>query len=81
MLMLTELPGIVTAFNLSYFSSLNTVIFILATCTVMRELRGMYATGYSIGNPLGSELQLIHFNGGNYRCWYLQHRGWGIQSI
>ena len=36
---------------------------------VMPELRGIttvYATGYSIWNTLGSELQFIHFNGWNY---------------
>ena len=24
-------------------------------------------------NTLGTELELIYFNGGNYWCWYLQH--------
>ena len=33
---------------------------------------------YSIWNTLGTELQLTHFNGGNYWCWYLQHWGGGI---
>ena len=38
---------------------------------MMPELRGIttiYATGNSIWNNLGSELQLIHLNGGNYWC-------------
>ena len=49
MLMLTELPGMVTVFE--RFSSLNTVKVILLTCMVMQELMGMttvYATGYRI---------------------------------
>ena len=46
MLILTELPEIVTVFG-GDFSSLNTVKVILVTCTLMPELRGittMYAT-------------------------------------
>ena len=39
------------------------------TCNVHGDAR----RGYSIGNTLGSELQLIHFNCGNYWRWYLQH--------
>ena len=30
----------------------------------------MPLTGYSIWKTLGTELQLIHFNSGNYWCWY-----------
>ena len=63
MLMLTELPGMVTVFERS--SSLNTMKVTLVTYMVMPESRGIttvYATGYSICT-LFSELQLIH-NGG-----------------
>ena len=31
----------------------------------------MPLTDYCIWNTLGTELQLIHFNGGNYWCWYI----------
>ena len=48
-LMLTEFPGVVTAFE--RFFSLKTVKVILVTCMVMPELRGIttiYATGNSV---------------------------------
>ena len=82
--MLTELPGMLRVFErlfqLEYSESY--------TCNihgqVMPELRSIttvYATGYSIWNTLGNELQLIFFNSGNFWCWYLQHWGWAIYKV
>ena len=66
MLMLTELLEMVTVFErffqLEYSES--------CTCMVMPELRGI-TTLYATWNTLGSELQLIHFNCGNYWCWLM----------
>ena len=63
MLMLTELPEMFTV--LKDFSSLNTVKVIPVTCMVLSELRGITTVCHL---ALGSELQLIHFNCGNYWC-------------
>ena len=78
MLMLTELPGMVTVFEQFFHLEYSTVTVILVTSMVIPELRGVttvYATHrvQHLKHSLGTELQLIHFNGGNYRCWYLQH--------
>ena len=78
MLMLTELPGMVTVFEQFFHLEYSTVTVILVTSMVIPELRGIttvYATHrvQHLKHSLGTELQLIHFHGGNYRCWYLQH--------
>ena len=57
MLMLTELLGMVTVFEQFFYK------VILVTSMVY-----MPHTGYSIWNTLGTELQLIQFNGGNNWC-------------
>ena len=76
MLMLTELPGMVTVlkqfFHLEYSDSY--------TFNVHGDPRIegyhyciCHSQGRAFENTLGTELQLIHFNGVNYWCWYLQH--------
>ena len=66
MLMLTELPGMVTVFE---------QFFHLMVVPELRGITTVYATHRvrHLKHSLGTELQLIHFNGGNHWCWYLQH--------
>ena len=75
MLMLAELPGMVTVFErfsqLEYSESY--------TCNMHGDA-GIEGYHYCICHwvqhltqTLGSELQLIHFDGGNNWCLYLQH--------
>ena len=74
-----SLPArMVTVFEQFFHLEYSTVTVILVTSMVIPELRGVttvYATHrvQHLKHSLGTELQLIHFNGGNYRCWYLQH--------
>ena len=68
MLMLTELLGMVTVFeqffNLEYSDSY--------TCNIHHYcIRHSQGTAFGTLLALNFELQLIHFNGGNYWCWYL----------
>ena len=68
MLMLTELPGMVTVFeqffHLEYSDSYTCNIHHYCIC---------HSQGTAFETLSGTELQLIHFNGGNNWCWYLQH--------
>ena len=80
MLMLRTLPGMVIVFE-QFFHLECTVTVILVTSMVISQNWGVsllyMPLGYSIWNTLRTELQLIHFNGGDYWCWYLQHWDWG----
>ena len=76
MLMLTELPGMVTAFN--RFFQLEYSESCTGNMHDDARIEGYHyyichSQGCSILKTLGCELQLIHFNGWNYWCCYLQH--------
>ena len=69
MLTLTELPGMVTVFekffHLEYSDSYTCNIHHYCIC---------HSQGTAFETLLAlNYVQLIHFNGGNYWCWYLQH--------
>ena len=64
MSMLTGLPGMVTVFEqFFHLENMQWQLYLWHPSLLYMPLKG-----YSIWNTLGFELQLIHFNGGNYWC-------------